>query len=202
MDFQPMTSRKEQSHLSFFTSVWPALLWLSCSPVSVTLCFLNNGLQARSAALMCICKIYGKTHHQSISGPQALGKEHIPAGLLTGLPTSGWKRKHKRNGSSKSCATLVWFPALIFTFLYQKCSGPSTAKEWKATDYLLKLMLLGLLLFCRNMGNSLGIYYGKHLSSLQAETWTSLCTLEQAFSVLKYIHWKSHILPKYRKSWL
>lgn len=126
-----MTNRREQSHFSFFTSAWPVLLWLPCSAVSVTLSFLNNGFQAGYTALMCICKTYSKAHSQSVPGPQPPGKEHIPAGLLTGLPTPAWKRKNKRNESSKSPATLVWFPVLISTFLYQKCSGLNTAKERK-----------------------------------------------------------------------
>lgn len=119
-----MTRRREQSHLILYLS-------LACSAVSVTLSFLNNGFQAGYTALMCICKSYGKTHSQPVAGPQPRGKEHIPAGLPTGLATPGWKRTNKRNESSESPATPVWFPVLIFTFLYQKCSGLNTAKERK-----------------------------------------------------------------------
>lgn len=172
-----MTKGKEQSHLSFFTSAWPVLLWLPCSPVSVTLSFLNNGFQAGYAALMGICKIYRKKpHYQCTPGPQAPGKEHIPAGLLLAFPQLAGRGNTRGMGAPKAMQLQCNSQHQFIHFFIKNALVLILPRRERGTDHLFKLMLLGLFLFCRNTGNYLCICYGRLLPYLQAETWTSLCT--------------------------
>lgn len=159
-----MTNKKEQSNLLVFTSAWPVLLWLPCSSVSVTLCFLNNGFQARYAASMCnvLLQIYGQTHYQSVPDPQA-----HPC-TIANWPSQLWlvEETQEEWELQKKCNSQHWF---LYFFIKNALFLILPRRE-KGTDYLSKLMLLGLfLLYLCNC-------YGRHLSYLQAETWTSLCT--------------------------